>query len=623
MTLEDEVVKWLNYDTPTRSQVISSRKYDVKLKANAGAATFWTSVTIQFPASIRNDDYKDKQNNTVYHYGWLQADPDQQTSRIDLTSVAANPGNQGGRNPGVPLRPTSPEVTAAQIGLLPSPVLPTPGSGGYRLLAYSPNGTGYVFTAANATGYGLFATSSPDLVEDGSGNWVLDPDTTLNPVYLDGTLVAGAYNGSNNDLVLRTNSGTVATLLAGSAYSAVPASLLTIADGQSVTVAVQDLADGDDLVWLNYRDGDVTRGFVLFPVTSSLPKLTVSDVTVTEGNSGTTNATFTVTLSAAAASNVTVQYATAGGTANFGTDFTATSGTLTFTPGQTSKTVTVAVSGDTTGEPNEDFFLTLSGATNAVVADAVGLGTITNDDGPPVGPPGGGSGPALTVSDVTVAEGNAGSTNAIFTITLSPAATSTVTVDYGTVGGTATSGTDFTATTGTLTFDPGQTTKTVTVAVTGDMIDEPDEEFALMIGATGAAIADGWGLGTIVDDDGLPAVSITDVRQAEGNSGTTAFVFTVTLSHPSWQTITLSFATAAGSATAGTDFAATSGTLTFEPGQTTKTITVTVYGDTAVEGPPSPPGEPPPTEYFAVNLSGVTNATLVDAQGLGLIEDDD
>jgi chitinase len=96
-----------------------------------------------------------------------------------------------------------------------------------------------------------------------------------------------------------------------------------------------------------------------------------------------------------------------------------------------------------------------------------------------------------------------------------------------------------------------------------------------------------------------------------------------TLSHPSWQTITLSFATAAGSATAGTDFEATSGTLTFEPGETTKVITVTVYGDTDVEAPPSLPGEPPQGEYFAVNLSGVSNATLVDPQGLGLIVDDD
>ena len=99
-----------------------------------------------------------------------------------------------------------------------------------------------------------------------------------------------------------------------------------------------------------------------------------------EGDSGTTNAVFTVSLSPASTQTVTVHYATGGGTATAGTDYTAVSNTLTFSPGHTSATVTVPVSGDTVHEPDETFDVTLSSPTNATLGDAVGLGTILNDD---------------------------------------------------------------------------------------------------------------------------------------------------------------------------------------------------------------------------------------------------
>ena len=99
-----------------------------------------------------------------------------------------------------------------------------------------------------------------------------------------------------------------------------------------------------------------------------------------EGNSGTTNAVFTVTLSAASTSTVTVDYATANGTATAGSDYTAGTGTLSFAAGTTSKTITVAVTGDTAVEPNETFVVNLTNAVGATIADAQGVGTITNDD---------------------------------------------------------------------------------------------------------------------------------------------------------------------------------------------------------------------------------------------------
>ena len=113
------------------------------------------------------------------------------------------------------------------------------------------------------------------------------------------------------------------------------------------------------------------------------PTLSIADATVAEGNSGNTPALFTVTLSAATTSAVSVGYTIAGDTATAGTDFVATGGTVTFAAGETQKTITVPVVGDTLQESNERFLVTLSGAVNATIAKASGQGTILDDDGPP------------------------------------------------------------------------------------------------------------------------------------------------------------------------------------------------------------------------------------------------
>jgi len=156
-------------------------------------------------------------------------------------------------------------------------------------------------------------------------------------------------------------------------------------------------------------------------------------VTVTEGNSGTTNAVFTVTLSAASASTVTVNYATANGTATAGSDYVAQNNTLTFTAGQTSRTITVVVTGDTTVEPNETFLVNLSNPVGATIADAQGQGTITNDDPPP----------ALSIDSVTV---NEAAGTASFTVSLTAVSDLPVTVDYATTDVSATAGADYAAT---------------------------------------------------------------------------------------------------------------------------------------------------------------------------------
>jgi hypothetical protein len=221
--------------------------------------------------------------------------------------------------------------------------------------------------------------------------------------------------------------------------------------------------------------------------------------------------------------------------------------------------------------------------------------------------------PALSIGDVSQAEGNAGTTSFTFTIGLSFASTQTVTVSFATANGTATSPGDYAAATASRTFTPGQVSQTVTVSVVGDTAFEPNETFFVNLSApTGATIADGQGVGTILNDD-LPSLSIGDVSMTEGNSGAGNATFTVTLSAASTQTVSVSYATADGTATAGVDYGTAAGTLTFAPGTVTQTVLVPILGDTVNE----------PNETFFVNLSGPSNATVADGQGQGTILDDD
>jgi chitinase len=323
---------------------------------------------------------------------------------------------------------------------------------------------------------------------------------------------------------------------------------------------------------------------------------------VTEGSTGTTALTFTVTLSQATPWPVTVNYATADGTATAGSDYAAASGTLTFAAGETSKTVTVHVAGDTLVETDEAFAVTLSSPTNAVLGTATATGTILNDDSP-----------TISVAGTSVAEGQAGPAALTFTVTLSQPAPWAVSVDFATADGTAAAGSDYAAAARSLTFAPGETSKTVTVDVVGDTAAEFDETLSLALsnptnGILGTAIA----TGTIVNDD-LPVASAGGATVTEGNAGTTALTFTVTLSQPAPWPVSVSCATANGTATAGSDYVAASGTVTFAPGETSKTVTVNVTGDSVAEF----------DEALTLTLSNAANANLGAATATGTIVNDD
>jgi hypothetical protein len=226
---------------------------------------------------------------------------------------------------------------------------------------------------------------------------------------------------------------------------------------------------------------------------------------------------------------------------------------------------------------------------------------------------------SLSVGDLTLVEGNAGTQYAAVRVSLDAPSNKTVTVNYGTADGTAVAGSDYQAVSGKLTFARGETTKTVLVPVTGDQLVESNESFSVNLsGARHARIADGRGVVTIVDDDDdRPHLSINDVWARDGDSGTTLYTFTVSLSAALGEAVTVNYATADGTAmVADGDYLATSGTLTFAPGETTKTITVEVIGN-ASGGSSIYSGY---AETFSVNLSGASgNALVIDGQGVGTI----
>ncbi len=219
------------------------------------------------------------------------------------------------------------------------------------------------------------------------------------------------------------------------------------------------------------------------------------------------------------------------------------------------------------------------------------------------------------ISGATVLEGNSGPTNAVFEIRLYPPMGQTSQVAYATIPGSALAGLDYVATNGLLTFPPGVTNQFITVAVRGDLVSEDTEMFSVQLSnPTNALPGISTATGTIVDNnDPMPFFYLDPASASEGDAGTNEMVFSARLSTMSGRTVTALFATANGTALAGSDFDAAFGTLTFPPGVTHQTFSVALRGNTVNE----------PDEFFVVNISGVSNATAAFAQSSGLIRNDD
>jgi len=341
-------------------------------------------------------------------------------------------------------------------------------------------------TLSNATGGATLGTSTAVLtITDNDAQPTLQFSSATYSVAENvgtgtATITVTRAGGSNGGVTVNYATSPGGTATAGSDYTATSGTL-TFAEGDtSKTFTVPILNDAldepDETVNLTLGGpgGGATIGSQSTAVLTindddGPPSLSINDATVTEGNSGDAAATFTVTLSPASGKTVTVDYVSADGTANAGPDYGGTAGTLFFSPGQTTKTITVNAFGDTFNEPDETFFVNLSNPTNATIADAQGQGTIINDDTP-----------ALRFSQATYPAGESAHFVTV-TVTRAGDASQAVGVSFATSDGTATERRDYTAVSGRLQFAAGETSKTFDVLLTEDAYAEPEETINLTL----------------------------------------------------------------------------------------------------------------------------------------------
>jgi probable HAF family extracellular repeat protein len=331
---------------------------------------------------------------------------------------------------------------------------------------------------------------------------LFDPETTdevfRSFLYSDGVMIDLGVPGAGSAAEDINDSGQIVGWMSGGGQRAyiyedgVVTDLNTlISAGSGLTLSeARGINNAGQIVGVARDAANRTHAFLLTPIAPGTPLINVGDVSVTEGHSGTQTATFTVTLSAASTQEITVAYATASGTAAAGSDYQSASGTVSFAAGQTTKTISVTVNGDRTPEPNETFLVNLSQPTGAIVGDGQGTGTIVDDE------------PRISINDVAIVEGNSGTRVFVFTVTLSAPSDVAVNVAFSTVNGTAKAGEDYNAQSGTLTFAPGQTSKTISIVVRGDRKREANETFFVnLTNPVGAMLLDGQGKGTILNDD--------------------------------------------------------------------------------------------------------------------------
>jgi hypothetical protein len=331
----------------------------------------------------------------------------------------------------------------------------------------------------------------------------------------------------------------------------------------------------------------------------------IADASATEGG----DLSFLVTRTGGTGSSVSVTFNTGGLSAGGGTDYSGTTpspGTLTFAANETAKTVLVHTIQDSVAEPTETLALIISNPSQGTITRAQAIGTIFDDDDTAV---------SFSIADTSGTEGG----DLTFVVTRSGGAGSSVTVDFNTGGLSAGGGTDYYATTpapGPLTFNAGETSKTVLVHTIQDSVAEPTETLALIISnPSQGTITRAQAIGTIYDDDdAASSFSIADASAAEGGD----LSFTVTRTGGLGSAASVQFGTAGIGAGGGTDWSGTTpsapGTLAFAAGEATKTVLVHTIEDNVAE----------PTETMLLILSSPSaGATIADDQATGTIHDDD
>ena len=419
------------------------------------------------------------------------------------------------------------------------------------------------------------------------------PARTVELTYMtsDGTAVAG------NDYVETSSTLTIVGIDPNREYVPVSVEMPTIRVPLIDDELVEEPAEETFTVILS---ADPTYATVTSPATGTIvdddvyPTVSGHD---TRGLEDIGELNFIVELNGSYPETITVDYATTDNTATSPADYRGVAGTLTFAPEETTKTVVVAIVDDEWVEPDEEemFELVLSNPVNAVFGNSA-TGTIIDDD----------VYPTVSAHDARGAEdiGELG-----FVVELNVSYAENATVDYATSDNTATSPADYRGASGTLTFAPGETTATVDVAIVDDADVEFGETFHLVLSNPGNTVLGENATGTILDDD-EPSASIGD---ASGPEDAGELTFTATLDKPSMDEVVLAYAAKDGTATAGRDYGAVTGTLTFAPGNTSMDVPVAIIDDHDDE----------PDETFTVELSAPQNTVIGDPIGTGTITDDD
>ncbi|RDE50706.1 MAG: hypothetical protein DVS81_09535, partial [Candidatus Accumulibacter meliphilus] len=327
------------------------------------------------------------------------------------------------------------------------------------------------------------------------------------------------------------------------------------------------------------------------------PVVTINDFVVDEAAK---EASFVITLDRPSTGVVSMNYATQDGTAIAGSDFVATSGSLSFAVGETARTVQVSLLNDSTPESSEAFNLVLSALNGATTLDPVGTAIIAENDAVAVATSN------ISVDDIVVGESQ---TYADFLVRLDQPNTATVKVSYALLGASASGyGTDFHNQSGDLTFAPGETVKTVRATITNDSNPEPTENFVLLLSnpSSNATLARPVATATIIDNDAAPGTPVVRIGDAVVDEASGLVQVAVILDRPSLGDVTVNYAVQAATAGAGSDFTAFPASVVgFAPGETVKLVTVGIRNDNA----------PELTEVFDVAITSAVGAIVGDGTG--------
>jgi hypothetical protein len=381
---------------------------------------------------------------------------------------------------------------------------------------------------------------------------------------------------------------------------------LSLAPGSRVTATATPVTNLG-LSYINERTSEFSPNVTVLSQDTGDFAMAAATASVVEGAG---SVVLTVTRSGGSFGAATVNYATTAGTAAAGSDFISQSGTLSFANGQTSRTLTVPNVGDSLDEPNETFTVALSNPAGGplILTPASTVVTLLDDDNPP----------AISINNIGIKEGNAGTTPITFTVSLAAPSSLPVSVNWTSVDVTATHTIDYTGGgSGTLVFAPGEAAKTLTFQAVGDLSQETNETFHVVLSSpVNATLGTDTGTGSILDDDSPGAIQIAATSYAISESSETGiniFIFRNGGGGP----VTVDYAFGGGTATADADYYAfpASGTLSFGSGETVKMISVSPVDDDSVEG----------DETFLLTLSTPTGgATLgsVSAATMTLVDDD-